>query len=227
MTDWHPDPDQLLALALAEPDAAEQERLALHLAACPSCHEAYAQLSDGVQQVLASTPSVAPDAGFSGRVLTAMTGGTGSSAGRRTGRPAASRLLLVACILAGLLAGVGGTLGVGAWLSRPPASAPGFQTAAAQLVTDAGVAVGSVGVAGRDGRRYLVLNVTEARPGAHYECILVGPDGSRRSGGSWTLSDEYGRGTASGSWLVPLPEGPPARVELVAPGGTVWARGAF
>ena len=165
MSDWHPDPDQLLALALAEPDAAEQERLALHLAACPSCHEAYAQLSDGVQQVLASTPSVAPDAGFSGRVLTAMTGGTGSS-GARAGRPAVSRLLLVACILAGLLAGIGGTLGIGAWLSHPPASAPGFQTAAAQLVTETGVAVGSVGVARRDGRSYLVLNVTDARPGA-------------------------------------------------------------
>lgn len=226
MTEWHPDPDQLLALALAEPDAAEQERLALHLAACPSCHDAYAQLSDGVQQVLASTPAVAPEAGFSGRVLTAMTG-TGSAGRLNPRRPAASRLLLVACILVGLLAGIGGTLGVGAWLSRPPSGTPGSPTSAARLITDAGASVGSVGLTRRDGRGYLLLNVTDARPGAHYECILVAADGTRSSGGSWALSDEQGRGTASGSWLVPLTAGAPARVELVAPGGTVWARGSF
>jgi hypothetical protein len=82
-------------------------------------------------------------------------------------------------------------------------------------------------VATLSGRSYVVLTVTSGRPGVRYECILVGRDGTRTSGGSWTLSDEYGTGTASGSWLVPLTGERPARIELVAPSGAVWSRATF
>jgi hypothetical protein len=218
MTDWHPEPDQLVALALAEPDAAEQERLVVHLAGCPACRDEYAQLSDGLQQALAATPAIAPPAGFSGRVLTAMGGPAPAAPPRARGR-----LLLVAALLVGVLLGAGGVLGATAWFNRAPAGAP-HDTVAAQLITADGTPIGSVGLGRRDGRDYLLLNVTAAAEGAHYECILVGADGSRVSGGSWTLSDEYGRGTASGAWLVPLTGTPPASVELVAPSGKVWAR---
>ncbi len=226
MTDPHPDNDRLLALALEEVPPAEQDLLTAHLALCPACRDEYAALSDGVQAALAATPSVAPPAGFSGRVLTAMSATAPAIAleSRRPRRPTV--LLVAAAVLVGLLAGVGATLATTSLLNRP-SSAIHQVPVAAQLVTDKGETVGSVGVAALNGRSYLLLNVTTGRPGASYECILVGKDGTRTSGGSWSLSDEYGTGDASGSWLVPLAGEQPAAVELVAPSGTVWSQARF
>lgn len=221
MTEPHPDSDELVALALADLDAAGQERLAAHLSACATCREEYAEVSDGVQQALAATPAIAPPAGFSGRVLAAMT-----TAPAARDRPRRLALAVAAGVLAGLLLGIGGTVGVLAWLDRPaaPASQPSVAT---RLLTSAGEEVGSAGLATRAGRTSLLLNLTAGRPGASYECILIAADGSRRSGGSWTLSESYGSGTASGAWLVPIEGDPPAAVELVSPSGGVWARGVF
>ncbi len=224
MTEWHPDPDQLVALALADLDGNEQERLVAHLTTCSVCRDEYAQLSDGLQQTLTAAVSIAPPAGFSGRVLAAM---DSSSDAQPIGRPPRMRLLMVACVLAGLLLGVAGSFGVSAWLNRPPATSTLPAPTATGLVTADGAEVGSVGLTRRDGKAYLLLNVTAGRSGVRYDCILVNPDGSRRSGGSWTLSDEYGRGTASGSWLVPITGDPPVAVELVGPSGAVWAQGRF
>lgn len=224
MTD-HPGTDALVALALAELDAGTQERLVAHLAACPECRDEYAGLSDGLAQALASTPSVAPPAGFSGRVLAAM-GATQPAAPPLPRRPRRPVLLLAAAVLVGLLAGIGGTLAASSLFGGPPAT-PRHAPVAAPLLTARGEAVGSAGLATLDGRPYLVLNVTTGRPGATYECVLVARDGSRSSGGSWSLSDEYGTGVASGSWVVPLPGDPPASVELVGPAGTVWSTGTF
>ncbi len=224
MTEWHPDPDQLVGLALADVEGDEQERLVAHLAACSTCRDEYAQFSDGLQQTLTAAVSIAPPAGFSGRVLAAMAPGVESTA---SAGPRRMRLLLVACVLAGLLVGVGGSIGVNAWLNRPPAVSTLPAPTATRLLTEDGVAIGSVGLTQRDGRAYLLLNVTAGRTGARYDCILVKADGSRRNGGTWTLTADYGRRTASGSWLVPLSGDAPVAVELVAPSGTVWARGSF
>lgn len=224
MTEWHPDPDQLVALALADVGGDEQERLVAHLAACSACRDEYAQLSDGLQQTLTAAVSIAPPAGFSGRVLAAMEAGSDAPV---AGRPPRVRLLMVACVLAGLLLGAGGSVGVNAWLNRPPVSTTLPAPTATRLVTADGVGVGSVGLTRRDGRAYLLLNVTDGRNGARYDCILVQSDGTRLNGGSWTLSDEYGRGSASGAWLVPIDGESPASVELVGPAGTVWASGRF
>ena len=69
----------------------------------------------------------------------------------------------------------------------------------------------------------LVLSITGGRPGATYECVLLGADGSRTSGGTWTLADPgYGR-TPSGAWLVPVDRTGVVGVELVTPEGKVWA----
>jgi hypothetical protein len=222
MTDWHPDADQLVELSLAELGPAEQERILEHLGGCATCRDEYAELSDGVQQALAATPSVAPPAGFSGRVVAAM-----AAESAPVVRPAApSRVLLVAAaVVIGLLAGIGGTLAATALLNRPPAAS--HAPVATRLVTGAGDEVGSAGIAMLSGRAFLVLNVTSGKPGMRYDCILVGADGSRTSGGSWVLTDEYGTGSASGSWLVPLTGEPPAGVELVAPSGTVWSSARF
>jgi hypothetical protein len=228
MTEAHLDPDQLVALALAELPPDEQEQLSAHLAVCRSCRDEYTALSDGVQEALAATPAVAPPAGFSGRVLAAMAAAgpqqVPALADRRPRRR--SVVLLAAAVLLGLLAGVGGTLAATTLLGRPSNSQHQVPVAA-QLVTDKGEPVGSVGLSSLSGRSYLLLNVTTGRPGASYECILVGRDGHRTSGGSWALSDEYGTGDASGSWLVPLTGEQPVSVELVAPSGTVWAQARF
>lgn len=222
MTDWHPGPDQLAALALAELDQPEQERLLAHLAACPACHATYAEVSDGMQQALVAAPAVAPPAGFSGRVLAAMTAGGVESV---RPRPRA-RLLVAAAVLLGLLAGIGGTLAV-TWLAARAPGAANHQPVATQLRTGKGDAVGSAGIATLGGRAYLVLSITSGRPGASYECVLVGTDGRRTSGGTWRLDSEYGSEVGTGSWLVPLSGEPPARVELIAPSGNVWSRGEF
>lgn len=210
MTDWHPEPDQLVALALAEPDAAEQERLVVHLAGCPACRDEYAQLSDGLQQALAATPAIAPPAGFSGRVLTAMGGPAPAAPPRARGR-----LLLVAALLVGVLLGAGSA---GRHRLVQPSTRGSAARHGGRAVDHRRRHPDRPGLGRRDGRDYLLLNVTAAAEGAHYECILVGADGSRVSGGSWTLSDEYGRGTASGAWLVPLTGTPPT---LGGVGGTV------
>ncbi|MCA0294950.1 MAG: hypothetical protein LCH96_06485 [Actinobacteria bacterium] len=225
MTEAHLDADQLLALALAEQPAAEQELLSAHLAVCATCRDEYAALSDGVQAALVATPSVAPPAGFSGRVLAAM------AADEPAPTPAARRprrtvLLIAAAVLVGLLSGIGGTLAASTWLTQP-AGGRHQVPVAASLVTRKGETVGSVGLTTLNGRSYLLLNVTTGRPGASYECVLVGRDGQRTSGGSWALSDEYGTGEASGSWLVPLAGEQPASVELVAPSGVVWSQARF
>ena len=225
MTDRHPDPDQLVALALADLGADQQEELTAHLAGCATCRDDYAALSDGVQQALAATPAVAPPAGFSGRVMAAM---NASAPAVTTLRPRRRTWQLVAAAaVVGLVAGVGGTLATTAWVTRPPAAEDHRAPVAAALLSAKGDSVGSAGLATLNGRRYLLLNVTSGRPGASYECILVSADGQRTSGGSWALTDEYGAGVASGSWLVPITGAQPATVELVAPSGTVWSRAGF
>lgn len=227
MTDPHPDPDRLVALALADLEPAEQERLSAHLVGCAACRDIYAEVADGLAQALAATPPIAPPAGFSGRVVAAM--------GRPAAPPTASAraagsgrwLSLAAALLIGVLGGIGGTIAATARWDTPAVPAAGHAPVAVSLVTDVGDTVGSVGLARLAGRGYLVLNVTEGRPGATYECVLVAGDGKRTSGGTWTLSDEYGSGNASGSWLVPLQDGAPAAVELVSASEKVWARGRF
>lgn len=225
MTDWHPDADELVGLALAEATATDQERLLAHLSSCPSCHEQYAGLIDGVQRALAATPAVAPPAGFSGRVLAGM-GAPETVPDANAGRRWPRWSVLVAAAI-GVVVGVGATLGTVAAMNRPPATSTQLQPVAASLVTGAGDEVGSVGLTTQAGRRYVLLNITVGKPDVRYECILIGKDGTRTSGGTWTLTDEYPTGSASGSWLVPFSGDPPVAVEMVTPTGTVWARATF
>ena len=224
MTKWHLDPDQFVALALLDVDPAEQQVLAAHLAGCAECRAEYAATDDGLQQALAATPAIAPPAGFSGRVLDAM-GVPAASVPWGSARGWRVRVLVAAAVLVGLLAGVGGTLAlVGRNLPWDAGARP--DVVAAALVTTAGATVGSVGVTQLDTREYLVISVTRGRADASYECFLIGADGARTSGGSWTLTSEYGQ-EASGAWAVPLAGDRPARVELVAPSGKVWAQAQF
>jgi hypothetical protein len=228
MSDWHPESDELVELALGDMTSDESELLTAHLTTCAECRDEYAALSDGVQSVLTATPALAPPAGFSGRVLAAMaTEKPGAAVTElQSVRPRRRTFVLVAAaVVLGLALGVGGTLAA----TRMPQKvvATDRVPVAAQLLNSKGEAVGSAGLATLAGRSYLAINITTGRPGASYECFLVGKDGTRTSGGSWALTDEYGTGVASGSWLVPLTGAQPASVELVSATGTVWAKGGF
>ncbi|HEY3337418.1 MAG TPA: zf-HC2 domain-containing protein [Propionicimonas sp.] len=223
MTDWHPEDEALLALALADIEPAEQARLIDHLATCAPCRDGYADLSDGLAQALAASPAIAPPPGFSGRVVAAM----GPAAGARV-RPPRGRLLLVAAaVLIGLLSGIGGTLAVVGGLSRSAGSGSDHAPVATQLLTATGEAVGSAGITMSRGQTFVLLNITTGKPGMSYECFLVGRDGTRTSGGKWALTSDYGAVQASGSWLVPVTGDAPVGVELVAPSGKVWSTGHF
>lgn len=225
MTDWHPESDEILALALGELGPEEQEALTAHVAGCTSCHAEYVSLSSDIEFALTAAPAVAPPAGFSGRVVAAMTGVVAEDAPPRpTPARRASRRAVLLAAAAGLAVGIGGTVLATSLGGRSPG--PGAPVAAPLLTPD-GRTVGSAGLALVDGRTYLALNVTSGRAGASYECLLVGHDGRRTSGGSWTLTEAYAGGTASGSWLVPLAGDRPASVELVTTSGTVWARSTF
>lgn len=130
---------------------------------------------------------------------------------------------VAASVLAGALLGGAATLGALAasgvtWPAPPAAGAP-----TTPLVTGDGETIGTAGVVRLGAGPVLVLSITGGRPGATYECVLLGADESRTSGGSWTLADPgYGR-TPSGAWLVPVDRTGVVGVELVTPEGKVWA----
>lgn len=217
--------DLLIALALQEIDQPEQEQLSAHLSGCATCRAEYHALEDAVRHTLAAAPGIAPPAGFSGRVVAAM--GLSAEESLAASPPADVRgrrwtswLAAAAALVIGLGIGIGATLGIVG--SRPPVVGPA-DPAAAALVTRAGETVGSAGTVTIDGRRMLVLTVTNGRPGMTYECILIAPDGSRTSGGTWTLDAGYEGERASGTWMVPLTDAAVASVELTAPNGKVWS----
>lgn len=229
MTEQHVHSDQLVSLALQQVEPDERARLSEHLEGCARCRDEYAGLEDAVQHTLAAAPSIAPPAGFSGRVLAAMAGTERPVVGSSKANPRRrwpSLVAAAAALVCGLAVGVGGTLAV----TTPPGpvgSAPGTATSASALVTGSGETVGSAGTTVLSGQDYLVITVTRARPGAAYECIVVGSDGQRHSAGDWTLEASAGGTTASGSWLVQAPPGEVARVELMTRSGGVWAQADF
>lgn len=239
--------DALVALALDDVEPAERARLSDHLAGCPSCRAEYAVIEDAVQRAMVATPAIAPPPGFSGRVLAAMGTVVGATPAPIPPAPAPTPLtarrwwtplVAAAALVVGLALGVGGTLALtpppapaapGATAAPPATAAPAATaaTAASALVTRAGEAVGTAGVTTLAGRSYLVVTITRARPGMAYECVLVGPDGRRSSGGTWTLDARSPGAEASGTWVVEVPAGGVEQVELVAPSGAVWSRAQF
>lgn len=234
MTEGHADQDVLVALALQALDTAERARVISHLDECGECRAEYAAVEGDVLRALAAAPSIAPPAGFSGRVLAAMGKEEPSAASAFRAAGSARRwwtpaVAAAAALVVGLALGVGGTLALGGARTPPPpvVSAPGDATSASPLVTKSGETVGSVGVAMLADREHLVVTVTRARPGAAYECVVVAEDGQRRSAGTWTLDARSAGAEASGTWVVELPDGGVEHVELVAPSGAVWSRAQF
>ncbi|MGD7732548.1 anti-sigma factor family protein [Propionibacteriaceae bacterium G57] len=229
MTDEHPPVDDLVALALRELDAEQSAGLNQHLIGCGQCRDTYATIDLDVQQVLVAAPSIAPPAGFSGRVLERMGLSDEASAiapgpgvtpavapqvvpihrglARRT-----AALLVAAALLVGALVGVGATLAVRA----PDPGAPA-QVATVPLRTSDGATVGSVGLVFMDGRQQVVVNVTAGRAGWAYDCVLVDRAGQRHQAATYTLHD------VADAWMVPVPASGLARVELISPSGKVWS----
>lgn len=215
MTERHPDDDILLELALGAGDGVEADRVSAHLADCPDCHARYRELDEAMREVLVAAPSVAPPAGFSGRVLAAATGN------RRTRHRAPLLLAAAAAAVLGLVAGIGGTLVL--TRDEPAATAPHTE-AVGVLATGDGRSVGTAAVARLHGEAVLLVSISAGRPGATYECLIVDSAGGRTSGGTWTLDGSYGPAGGSGVWLVPLAGDDPAAVELRSERGSIWAR---
>ena len=232
MTDWHPDQDVLLDLALSDVDEQQRDELTGHLALCDPCRADYAAISDSVDHVLAAAPSVAPPAGFSRSVLEAIgiqdhdntavddrarkrvvvdLPATAHRRGQRGPR------LLVAAIAAAvaLLLGVAG--GVALTTARQD---PAAQVAAdgPALVTRDGARVGTVLDTWYDGQPVLAVTLTAGRVGVRYDCQLVLADGSRQPAGSWVLRQPSGT-----TWLLDRPDAKVTGIELVTDSGSTWA----
>ena len=69
-----------------------------------------------------------------------------------------------------------------------------------------------------DGQPVLVIGVSEAKVGIHYECRLRFSDGRERAVGDWVIRSERGA-----TWVVPAPSTGVEAVELVTDAGTVWS----
>lgn len=232
MADLHPDQDLLLDLALSDVDEHRRDALTGHLALCDPCRAEYAAIADSVDHVLAAAPVVAPPAGFSRSVLTAM-GMT-----EHDGRPAADeqarhpvtphrvaevrqrgrrgpRILVVALAAAvALLLGVAGGVAVMSAYQEPAAQVAADGPA---LLTRDGSRVGTVLDTRYDGQPVLAVTLTAGRVGARYDCQLILADGSRQPAGSWVLRQPSGT-----TWLIDRPSAKVTGVELVTDAGT-WA----
>ncbi|PFG39178.1 hypothetical protein ATJ97_1673 [Georgenia soli] len=238
----HPEPDEIVTLALGEVHEPGRSELARHLAACEPCREEYSAVVAGLEQVLAAAPTVAPPPGFEGRVLTAMgMAGAPAAAGARehprdAGRsgvgPSRSgvrrRAVLVAAAagVAGLAVGAGGAFlvtqdagGPGTGPAAPPPSA-GAPYTGADLVRADGAVVGRVSGSRFGGRDVLVVDVVGAPEGVRYECRGVMPDGTEVPLGAWTVGPER-----SATWVVTDPG--VTAVRLVTGDGRAWADAAL
>jgi hypothetical protein len=233
MTDWHPDEDLLLDLALSDLDQQQRDALTGHLALCDPCRADYAAIADSVDHVLAAAPRVAPPAGFSRSVLAAMgmpghnsrtpidnqtlgrvvvdLPATGHQRGQRWPR------LLVAAIAAAVALLLGAAGGVALTTARQD---PAAQVAAdgPALVTRDGSRVGTVLDTRYDGQPVLAVTLTAGRVGVRYDCQLILADGSRQPAGSWVLRQPSGT-----TWLLDRPDAKVTGLELVTDTGNTWA----
>lgn len=206
----HPGRAVLLDLALDDADDATRRRLLHHLDGCPTCRGEYAAVRAGVEAVLPAAPAVEPPPGFDARVLEAVRRSSPERA-RRTESRRGRGWLLVASVLAALAVGAGGATLLGR--DDPTAAA----TAAADLRTDDGSAVGGVVRAGQDGRPVLVVWVDDGPEGMRYTCRLDLADGTSVDAAAWTLGD------GPAAWVVELPRTGVTGVELVTDAGRVWS----
>lgn len=204
MTDEHLTEDALVALALGDFGPDQDEELQ-HLGTCRACRSAYDDLSRTVDSVMTAAPSVAPPAGFEGRVVDRIAADTTP---RRRPRRA---LLLVAAVLGVAL----GAIGARALVDDPTLSA---SDQGAVLRTESGAQVGTVEPSAVGGERVVVLQVTDGQPGTHYTCRMVLADGTTRDAGDWEMPSS-GRST----WIAYGSSDAVDRVELVTDDGDVWS----
>jgi len=231
MADLHPDQGMLLDLALSDIDQQRRDALTGHLALCDPCRAEYAAIADSVDHVLAAAPVVAPPAGFSRSVLTAMgmtepDGRTSADEARLSALPRSTQAqrrgrrrprILVAALAAvlALLVGVAGGVAVMSAFQEPPAQVAADGPA---LLTRDGSRVGTVLDTRYDGQPVLAVTLTAGRVGTRYDCQLILADGSRQRAGSWVLRQPSGT-----TWLLDRPDAKVTGLELVTDTGKTWA----
>jgi len=218
MTDLHPDDDLLLALALDDVEDTEREATLRHLSACQRCRHEYDALSAAVEQTLAATPSVEPDAGFDARVLAALGFAEAGAASEQERKRRTKRWQLVAASLA-----IGLGLGAGGAVTLQQINDSSRETLAqdsSYLVTADGEQVGTVTSSFVEGDPVLIVTVTSGRVGMKYLCLLRLENGRQVASAAWVLDSERGE-----TWVVRVPGTPVTEVELVANGGAgpVWS----
>ncbi|MET9957719.1 hypothetical protein ABZ128_01255 [Streptomyces sp. NPDC006326] len=209
-------------LALGILPAQERARAVAHLDHCADCRVRVEQLSLAADVLLGLLPGTEPPVGFETRVAKALRQSNPPVQRRRLLRPriaAVAAALAVACGFAGWAAGT----------AINQATAPSAVTtrANAELVQAPfmadGLEVGRVFVhPGTQGWVYMAVDLDGEGLGA-VRCVLVHPDGSMTSLGTFALNEGYGY------WVAPAHVDPTtlSSARLLAPDGSTVATARF
>lgn len=228
----HPAEDLLFDLALGDVSEPDQDALTDHLASCSQCRLQYDAITTTLDHALAAAPRIQPTPGFDRKVLETM--GLGpeeatADAAQPPASPGTSRprwwrrptMLAAAACLVGAVLGVGGAMTAGVLTDddAPPAT---LAWANATLTTAAGEPVGTVSLSRYGEREVMIISAAGGREGVQYECRVELADGSSIMVGEWPVPDD------GASWVVPAPEIPSVRVDLVdTSAGVVWSTATF
>jgi hypothetical protein len=198
-------PELALGIAVGDERAAALD----HLAGCDECRQAMARLTETVDAVVQTTPSVEPPSGFEVRALASFEPSTPTSAGGRSWRR-------VAAIAAALVVVLGLAAAIGALATRSSGTDQTADRSTAALQTPGGVEVGSVRVErSASGTSDLVVSVDAgAHPGTYrVECDY-------ESGGPYRAGEiEIGSdGVDEWRTTVSVPTDDLSRVRLVSTG---------
>lgn len=212
-------------LALGILPARERARAVAHLDRCPGCQVHIEQLSLAGDALLELLPGTEPPVGFESRVADAL----------RTSPPRRRRRHLLRPRMAAVAAALAVACGFGGWAvgtainqaTAPSgvASVANAELVQAPLMAD-GLEVGRVFVhPGAQGWVYMAVDLDGdgvATLGA-VRCVLVHPDGTTTSLGTFGLSEGYG------SWVAPADVDRTAlsAARLVAPDGSTVATARF
>jgi predicted anti-sigma-YlaC factor YlaD len=171
------------ALAVSALDAAEEQRVRAHMAACPRCAAEFAELSDTVRMLATARPEALPaDVEPDPKVLTGLLAAVTKDRRRSRGRRLA--LGFAAAAASAVVAGAGVLLVTDDEPAQPPSVAA---TPTAELHGSDGSVALDVDLFAKAWGTAVQAEVSGVPLGATCSLVAVGIDGSREVAATWTV----------------------------------------